>query len=453
MKSVKSKLFISYSLTIFIVLFLLSSSGIYFFSKNYEAKTFNQLETTLSLIEKTLIVNQKIDLGNIPINNNIFVSIVKNKKLLQTTLSINKSKDILSKYDYKINNFDEEDHEYDGYLEVNDYIIKFKSIIVKNDEYQIYIGIYEFILDEFLDDIYLFVSILIIILFIILIVLGYVLINKTIRPLKSILEDVSTMKNKKDLASRLLPQNTNDEFEELTTTFNEMLKWIENNVNNIKQFSSDASHELRTPLTIIQGEIELYKKGNLSKEEIHETLITIDSEQKKLQNIIQDFLLLSKLDKETLSDEKSLLDKVIFDVIELNLAKIEEKNLELELEIDEDLEISFSEKYLFIVINNLLSNSIKYTQNGTIKIEAKIKENDIYFLIKDTGIGIPKKDLSRIFERFYRVDEVRTNSQEGIGLGLAIVKKICESFNYTINVDSQVNKGSTFIIRRPDTKS
>lgn len=446
MKSVRSKLFIYYAISTFISLFLLSFIGMYFFSKNYETKTLFQLENTISSVEKKLIKDKKINLNELSINNNMFVLIVKNKHIYDSTVSLDKSNNILKNYEYLINNYTEDAHEYDGYMEVNDYIVDYRKIKINNNEYEIYLGIYEFVLYEFLSEIYLFVYVLNFILFFILLILGYILIDKTIKPLKLILEDISKMRNKKDLALRLFVQNTNDEFESISKTLNEMLDHVEHSVKNIKQFSSDASHELRTPLTIIQGELELYKKGKLSKEEIHETLLNIDIEQKKLQNIIDDFLLLARLDKDVINPENSLLDKVVFDVIEINLMNIENKGLNLEFDIDEDLEVLFNEKYLFIVINNLLTNAVKYTQKGSIKIEAKNKNGHIYFSVKDTGIGISKEDIPRIFERFYRADEVRTNAEDGVGIGLSIVKKICDSFHFKIEVSSQINKGTTFTL-------
>jgi len=225
-----------------------------------------------------------------------------------------------------------------------------------------------------------------------------------------------------------------------------MLEGIENSVENIKQFSSDASHELKTPLTIIQGEIEICLQGDKSKEELRVVLEKIDKEQKGLQHIIQDFLLLARLDKEVLNKNSASLDKVIFDCIELNLETLEKKNLKLEVDIEENLEVLFDEKYLSIVINNLISNGVKYTNEGFVKIIAKKQKDTILFEISDSGIGMKKEDLNNIFERFFRVDKVRSSSTSGVGLGLAIVKKICDRFTYTINVKSELHKGSQFSI-------
>ena len=149
-------------------------------------------------------------------------------------------------------------------------------------------------------------------------------------------------------------------------------------------------------------------------------------------------------------DIDSVLDKVLFEAIELNLDFIEKKNLELILEIEEELNINFDEKYLSIVVNNLITNAIKYTDQGHIKIHAKKQNNNILLEISDSGIGISEEDQSKVFERFYRVDKARTSIKDGIGLGLAIVKKICERFQSSIKVESKINKGSTFSIKFKD---
>lgn len=446
MKSVKSKLFLSYSLTIFIVLFLLSFSALYLFQENKEIKSLSLLETTYSNVENFILNKTDSEIKDLKTSKNIFIIINKNNNLLYSDLSLENNKKIISSIQYKLEHYMDRDHEYERYIEVDDQIINYKTINKNNDKYEVYIGVNEFILEEFLDDIYMLVLASNIILFLILIILGNFLINKTIYPLKSILADLARLQNKKDLSLRLEKQSTNDEFENITDNLNKMLEWIENSVENTKQFSSDASHELRTPLTIIQGEIELYKKRNSIDDSLNETLLKIDIEQKKLQNIISDFLLLSRLDNEVLNSELSFLDKIIFDVIELNLHDIEKKNLKLEIDIDENIEIRFAEKYLFIIINNLVTNAIKYTTEGFIKIEAKKKNNGMYFFIEDTGIGISEKNVSKVFERFFRVNEARSNSNKGIGLGLSIVKKICERFNYNILINSELNKGSKFIL-------
>lgn len=459
MRSIKLKLFISYTITIFLVLLLLFGVTLYFFDKNKDNSTFEKMDDTYVSIEELIFKEKNIDISTIDKDldlRNQFLIIFLDNKVVFTNQSQFKTQSIIDEiiYDKRHEHEDDEDRrvhikdelEEIGYAEVDDYIFSLNYVQKDDKEYEIYLGIDEKFIDDSISAIYNTIILLVIVIFAVLTLLGYLLINKTINPLKVILKELDSLQDTQDLSKRLLELNTRDEFEQLTKTFNKMLTNIENSVENIKQFSSDASHELRTPLTVIQGEIELIKNKKASKEELELVIEKIDKEQKKLQEIIKNFLLLSRLDKEVLKEQSSSLDKVVFECIESNLEEIEAKNLELDLQIDENLEVAFDEKYLNIVINNLLTNAIKYTKEGKITLKAKKESNKTYFEISDTGIGIDKNDLDKIYERFYRVDKARTTSKDGIGLGLSIVRKICERFKTKINVKSQIDKGSTFIL-------
>lgn len=473
MKSIKHKLFISYTITIFLILLLLTGVSIYLFQQNKETKSLELIDTTYLQFEDILYEKKSINIKEIDKYidlSNLFLIIFENDKLVFTNESRFKTLRILEEIEYENKEAyeeyhdDEDEHELhkrkeeltskyrdfydDGFIEIDDYVFALNFFELNDREYEVYLGIDDRYLDQNYDDIYLTIIFSNIAIFVILAVLGNILINRTINPLKLILEELKALQSTSDLSKRLKENKTNDEFEQLIDSFNKMLSNIEDSVENIKQFSSDASHELRTPLTVIQGEIELViNKENVSKEQLIKVLSKIDNEQKKLQEIIKNFLLLSRLDKEALKHKTASLDKVIFEAIESNLESIEEKGLELKLEIEDTLEVSFDERYLAIVIDNLLSNAVKYTNEGFIKIVAKKQSNKVYFEIEDTGIGINEEDLNKIFERFYRVDKVRTSSKNGIGLGLSIVKKICQRFNTSIKVQSKLNKGSKFSIR------
>ena len=462
MKSVKTKLFTLYAITITVILLFLTLISLYFLQINKDNKTIELIDNTSYELD-ILMFEKKVNLSDIDKYidlQNQFLIIFKNKELVFTNQSKYKTQNILKQIDYE-EHYEEDEQEYhhekeehleekykdfidDGFIEIDDFIFTLSHFEEQNNHYEIYLGVNKKFLNKSINSIYKTIIILNIIILIILLGIGYILINKTIKPLKQILQEIKLLQKNQELSQRLKELKTGDEFEELTNSFNTMLQNIETSVESIKQFSSDASHELKTPLTIIQGEIELCKNKNLPKDELIQIIQKIDKEQKKLQNIINDFLLLSRLDKELIKSKKALLDKIIFETIEQNLEAIEAKNLELKLNIDDNLEINFDEKYLSIVINNLISNASKYTNKGYILIETKKEQNHIYLYIKDTGIGINKKDQKKIFDRFYRVDKVRTSNTDGIGLGLAIVKKICDKFNTPLELKSIVEKGSNF---------
>ncbi|NQY94359.1 MAG: HAMP domain-containing histidine kinase [Campylobacteraceae bacterium] len=465
MKSVKLKLFISYALTIFLILFFMSIVSMFFFKENAQNNSLKVLDASFLEIKNSILNNSDEYIKNINAEielKELFLIILKNDKVLFSNQTRNKTALILEEIDYKdddkkYEDFESErkkeidefydDYEDKGYIELDDYVMHISYVEKKNEFYEIYLGIDENYVEKSQEEIEKIIISINSVLFLLLMILGYYLINKTMRPLKQILNDLEGLQQKEDLTLRLKEQNTGDEFEQLSNTFNKMLEGIEKSVENIKQFSSDASHELKTPLTIIQGEIELCLQGDKSKEELKMVLEKIDKEQKGLQNIIQDFLLLARLDKEIIKQNTASLDKVVFDCIELNLENLENKNLELKVDIEENLEVLFNEKYLHIVINNLISNAVKYTNAGFVKIIAKKQKNSILFEVSDSGIGIKKEDLDKIYERFFRVDKVRSSSAAGVGLGLAIVKKICDRFTYKIDVKSELHKGSKFSIR------
>ncbi len=464
MKSVKNKLFVAYTITIFVILFFLSIFSVYYFENNKKTNSLKELDLIYLDITKNVEMKNDEVLKNIDslvALKQMFLIILKDDEILFSNQSNYKTNKILDEIDFKEKGRDKsyerfenkrkkeieelyEDYESDGYLEVDDYVMSISYLEKEDNLYEVYLGIDDRYIQKSLEDIYGLILTFSIILFLFLIVLGYFLIHKTLKPLKQILIDVKTLQNRQDISLRLQEQKSKDEFEELTNTFNNMLDDIEKNVENIKQFSSDVSHELKTPLTVIQCEIELCNRDNKNEKQLQNSIMKIDKEQKRLQNIIQDFLLLARLDKDFEKTKNALLDKVIFDSIEQNLDLIESKNLELKIEIDENLEVNFNEKYLFIVINNLLTNAIKYTEEGYIKLYAYKQKDKVIFEIEDSGIGIESKDIKNIYERFFRVDKVRTTSENGIGLGLAIVKKICDKFDTKINVKSEITVGTTF---------
>lgn len=217
--------------------------------------------------------------------------------------------------------------------------------------------------------------------------------------------------------------------------------------NNKRDFFANASHELRTPLTAIKGSAELIlyemanpdEKKKLSQEIIHQVEI--------MDNLLKDMLELSRLENRPTMDQVSFnLKKVLDGVLsDLNLL-IQEKQIQVTLEANnvmfKGIETDF--KSLF---KNLIENAIKYNKfGGQIDISLISLEESIIFICKDTGIGIPKEHQQRIFERFYQVNKSRNLYQNGTGLGLAIVKHVVSYYKGMIQVESELDKGTTFTI-------
>ena len=215
--------------------------------------------------------------------------------------------------------------------------------------------------------------------------------------------------------------------------------------NMRSQFVANVSHELKTPLTSIKGFSETLRIVD-DENTKNKFLDIIDKETDRLTLLIDDILILSNIENmNKLSNEKFNPNEVVEDVINMIKKEAAKKNISIEVEKKfNGLLVGDKDKFYQVVLN-LTTNSIKYSnENGNVKIFTNKSKDKFVLMIKDDGIGIPKEDLPRIFERFYIVDKSRTS--KSTGLGLAIVKHIVKLFNGEIFVESEVGKGSKFTV-------
>ena len=226
--------------------------------------------------------------------------------------------------------------------------------------------------------------------------------------------------------------------------------------NMRKEFVADVSHELKTPITSIKGYSETLLDGDCDKETEKHFLHVIDDNADRMEKLVQDLLTLSKYDSNRVTSKPTEFDlgelaKLCKEKFEIEIKK---KNQEVNCFVTADVPSVYADRDgIERVILNILSNSIKYTPNGgKIDIYVGYVHNDAYVKIKDTGIGIPKNDLERIYERFYRVDKARSRQLGGTGLGLSIAKEIIEKNNGSINIKSKVNEGTEVVIQIPVKK-
>ena len=225
-----------------------------------------------------------------------------------------------------------------------------------------------------------------------------------------------------------------------------------------KEFVANVSHELRTPLTTIRSYTETLLDGALdNKEYTLNFLKVINSESERMTRLVKDLLQLSKLDYDKMEwnmKSLSILNILRDCVVKMEMAA-KQKNQSLSFEaIGELCEINGDKDRIEQVIINIISNAIKYTpENGSIKVTAKRLKDSVEIRIADSGIGIPKDDLPRLFERFYRVDKARSRSMGGTGLGLSIAKNIVEAHKGSIRIESEYGKGSEVIINFPCEES
>lgn len=214
-----------------------------------------------------------------------------------------------------------------------------------------------------------------------------------------------------------------------------------------REFSANVSHELKSPLTSISGYAELIKNGMVKDEDIKKFSGIIFDEAGQMLRLIENIILISKLDEkpELKCEEEVSIKETIDEILDLYKGKIDAKNLSVECHIEEGLKKNMPLGMLSELYRNLISNAIKYNKDGgKIIISAEKRGDNIISKITDTGIGLEKDEIPRIFERFYMVDKGRNRNTNSTGLGLAIVKHIVEDMGGTIDVESEINKGTTF---------
>ena len=226
--------------------------------------------------------------------------------------------------------------------------------------------------------------------------------------------------------------------------------------NMRKEFVADVSHELKTPITSIMGYADTLLEGEYDDETRTKFLNVISSEARRMARLVTDLLTLSRYDNKKVNAEITSFD--LGDLVKKCQEKlrfeIEKKEHNVECFVTASVPPVVADKYgTERVVLNVLSNAIKYTPDkGTIKVYVGFVYNDAYIKVIDNGIGIPEQDLSRIFDRFYRVDKARSRELGGTGLGLSIAKEILDKNKGSIDIKSKVGKGTEVVIRIPTKK-
>jgi signal transduction histidine kinase len=223
----------------------------------------------------------------------------------------------------------------------------------------------------------------------------------------------------------------------------------------IQQFTADAAHELRTPLAATGATVEsALLMSRIDEEEARDILQTIQRQNQRLTTLVVDLLMLARIDKRTqnLQREICCLNDIVSDLVEEfeAMANAAEVNLTYLIQLNQPLNIIGNSDQLYRLVSNLIVNAIQYTPRGG-KVTLLLDRNDYNAVIKvqDTGISIPKHELTRIFDRFYRVSSDRSRSTGGSGLGLAIAQAIVQAHQGNLNVQSELGKGSTFTVQLP----
>lgn len=267
--------------------------------------------------------------------------------------------------------------------------------------------------------------------------------DKILRSIKKVTETANRI-YVTDLSGEIPEPKYDDEIKELVDSFNKMIKRLKGGVEVLEQFNSDVSHELKTPLTVIKGEIEITLNKTREPQYYINSLKTIENEAQQIQSIVDDLLLLTKYTKENIEQtfQDVSLDSLLLETIDKFSVRLKNKNIKLQIEKLEHINMNANSMLIGTIFSNLIDNAVKYSQdNKNIYISLYKKEN-IHFIIRDEGIGIPKEQILKITDRFYRVDESRNKKIKGFGLGLSIVKNSIELHKGSIKIDSAEDKGT-----------
>lgn len=280
---------------------------------------------------------------------------------------------------------------------------------------------------------------------------GYFLTRKTLQPVHRITQKARKISSS-NLDERIDITNSEDELGQLSRVLNDLLQRLQKSFENQQQFMADAAHELKTPLALLrthwENELNNPKVPLEMKERFVQDIETIT----RLSHLINNLLLLSHTEPVSAHFDfgpvklNDILEDVISDasiMAELKLQTIQNESFPA-------IVVNGDKSRLYQLFFNILDNAIKYTpEKGTIEINLRSEQNQAVIEIRDNGTGIPVEDIPKIFERFYRVKKDRARKTGGSGLGLAICKLIAESHRGTIEVESELGKGTVFYIKLP----
>ena len=214
---------------------------------------------------------------------------------------------------------------------------------------------------------------------------------------------------------------------------------------------------MKTPITTIKSYTETLLEGAAEEKQTAEDFLNvINSETDRMSRLVSDLLKLSRMDYEQTKwkKEKLNLNKIVNQVAKKLIIQAQIKNVTMHVgQIPEDMNVYFDRDGFEQILLNIAGNAVKYTpENGNVWIEAYRDNENIKLIVKDDGIGIPREDQARVFERFYRVDKARSRELGGTGLGLSIARQIAEAHDCTLTINSELNKGTEIVITIPEFK-
>jgi heavy metal sensor kinase len=254
-----------------------------------------------------------------------------------------------------------------------------------------------------------------------------------------------------NLSERLNLRETGDEMDHLIGTINGMIERLEGSFRRMAEFTADTSHELKTPLSAMRGEAELLLSKIRTPEEYEEGLAHMVDRFDHLNLLLNDLTLLSQTDSSQVRLETIplRLDLLVQDIGNLFQVLAEQKGILFEVGPLQEAVVLGDTTRLQQLFTTLIDNAIKYTSKGSIHLTVEKTDGTAIVNVGDTGVGIPKQEQEKIFQRFYRVDKSRSRETGGSGLGLSIAEWIVRAHKGKIEVVSEPDKGSTFMVHLP----
>jgi signal transduction histidine kinase len=280
---------------------------------------------------------------------------------------------------------------------------------------------------------------------------GYFLATLMLKPLEKLNKKIKE-KELDNIFEKIGFDDSGDEISELIKSFNRMSDRLGKAFESQKQFVENASHEIKSPLSIIQANLDtILNERNIKKKDFEKLLRNSKEQIEVMDNLTEDLLLLSHM------NSKVDIKMVNIDVLKLissvvNNLETQAKKKKMNLAFGKNIKDTIINGNMVLLeraLNNVVENSIKYSEGDKVRIVAKKKGKKFYVLVMDNGKGISKKNRDKIFQRFYRVDKGRSRKKGGSGLGLAITKEILERHNGSISLDSDYKNGAKFVTMLP----
>ena len=432
-KSLKNRLLLWFSTVLTIILIIFGFSFYYLLNKNINLTIKSDLYKHAVVIKNLLSNKKRLDRYiQDTKSKNLGIAVFKNKHFIIQNQSFtlhNKKKFLASKKDFFI--LDDEGDTLNAL-----YILRF------GHPSRGAIFVYKKDIDDKGEDVGDTLGALMPLLMIILLLAASRLMDKILNPIKEITGAIDniTITNFKTT----IPQSSN-EFKKLIDSYNDMIARLEEGVNTLDRFNSDVSHELKTPLTVISGEAEFALRKNRSVDEYKQSLSVIQYEASQIQSIVSNLLLLTKYNSDNIAQsfQKCDLTDILTGVLKQYDKKITAKRLSLHVKALHPIVAMVNTTLITSIFSNLIDNAVKYS-NFDAQINIWLYNEDaIHFIVQDEGIGIQKEQISKITDRFYRIDPSRNKDTKGFGLGLAIVKQAVALHHGTITITSKPQEGTS----------